>query len=573
MDFAKNNSLQEIFLERLQSKPEGKALAFVDSAGDIHWMSFSCLYSSALDYAAVLRCSGVSAGDVCILVPENDKFSCINLMAILLIGALPLLCAPPVIRGEHSVLKDVLQNVIRKTNAKVVIANDDIAPLIESLQADNDKVNFLLGQAAFEIVNENALEVYLPTLNAIAALQLSSGTTGFPKIVQWHQKAVLAALTGMYQAMDLNDSDIFVNWTPLYHDMGLVNNFLLCMAQGIPLVLMHTFDFVKNPASWLRTLSKSGATQTWSPNFGFAISAVRVRDSQINGVRLDRVRGFWNAAERIHYDTFEDFYQRFSAYGLSKSALKTNFGMVENVGGATFSDPNGRYEVECLDTDALHARRIAETIEPAAEHLNNHVTVVSVGRPYPGMTAKILSRAGERLPDGHIGEISFNTPSRMCGYMGDEAETKKAIAGEMLRTGDFGYMRGDNIFWLGRLREKINIYGRKFDPSDFEKPLLEVKGLREGCFAAFGIDVASAGTQQLVIVAEKRRSSELPNEQVVKNIMGAVNVRLGVRPSEVLLLEEGSMTKTSSGKRRHRYYSELYKANKLQPLAGSSHNV
>ena len=77
------------------------------------------------------------------------------------------------------------------------------------------------------------------------------------------------AIDGMAEAMRLSAEDVFFNWTPLYHDMGLVNNYLTCLLRGLPLVMMSNTDFVKRPALWLRGLADTGANITWSPNFGF----------------------------------------------------------------------------------------------------------------------------------------------------------------------------------------------------------------------------------------------------------------------------------------------------------------
>ena len=41
----------------------------------------------------------------------------------------------------------------------------------------------------------------------------------------------------------------------------------------------------------------------------------------------------------------------------------------------------------------------------------------------------------------------------MLGYLGNARETKKAIAGELLRTGDVGYTRGEEVF-LARAIER-----------------------------------------------------------------------------------------------------------------------
>lgn len=96
----------------------------------------------------------------------------------------------------------------------------------------------------------------------------------------------------MGTAVDLSREDTYLNWTPLYHDMGLVNNFLLCLPNGVPLVMLSPHDFVREPALWLRSLHDTGANVTWSPNFGYAISSERIQDDELRGVRLDGVRAF-----------------------------------------------------------------------------------------------------------------------------------------------------------------------------------------------------------------------------------------------------------------------------------------
>lgn len=560
-----DESLQSRLQRRLEDSPEGRALAFYDQSGELLWRSFGYVYHAALDRAAVLSSEGVRPGDVCILIPENDEFNTTNLLAVLVLGAVPICSAPPIVRGHHSNLKEILNYLIRKTKAKAVIAGEHIAPLLGGLDGSSRKVRFLFGP--FEPAGSaGSAHPQFPTATDVAALQLTSGTTGFPKVCVWSQKAVLAALDGMVSGMKLTPRDVCVNWTPLYHDMGLVNNFLLCMIQGVPLVMLSTFDFVKNPAIWLKTLSAVKATTTWAPNFGFAITASWVRDDQIEGVRLDSVKAFWNAAERIHSETIKAFHQRFAPYGVRLEALKTNLGLAENIGGATFSDPDGLCVVERLDSDCLHKRGVARTVAEADDRKGT-VTSVGVGRPYPGLSVKIVSRMHRALPDGHVGQIAFVSPSRMNGYLGDAKETRKVLVGDLLCTGDLGYQRDGEVFWLGRVRERINLSGRKFDPSDFEKILLRVEGLREGCFAAFGVDDHRVGSERLVIVAEKRASSPLSEKVIAKKIAGSVSSYLGVKASEVILLDEGTMTKTSSGKRRHRHYRELYMKGKLEPLA------
>jgi fatty-acyl-CoA synthase len=346
--------------------------------------------------------------------------------------------------------------------------------------------------------------------------------------------------------------------------MGLVNNFLLCLTEGVPLALMSPHEFAAEPSRWLRGLSDSGATMTWSPNFGFALAAQRARNESLAGVRLDRVRAFWNAAERIHLSTILAFAERFAPFGVRLEALKTNFGCAENVGGATFSDPQGTFVVEHLDPDLLGDGKAVPSEDARS------VAVVGVGRPYPGMKVQIRSPEGHTLPDGVVGEIVLESPSRMKGYLGDPDATNQALVGEMLRTGDLGYKRDEEVFWVGRVRERITVSGRKYDPSDFEATLMAVPSLRPGRFAAFGVDDDREGTQRLVIVAEVIEPLSRSLEEIRREIRRRTFLDIGVHVGEVLLVSSGSLAQTSSGKRRHNHYRAMYEDGALQRLEQST---
>lgn len=557
---SRDDSLQGRLYDRFLENPTQDALAFYVEGEKVSWLSYEALYTKAMARSGYLSSQGLQAGDNCVIIPDNDELGAVNLLATLLLGARPLCAAAPIVRGKHSSLRDILAHVIGKTQAKAVLAGEHIETLLEGFEPNQD-TNFLFGPGES---SESAPEVpHFPATQDVAAMQLTSGTTGFPKICVWSQKSVLAALDGMAQGMQIGSDEVSVNWTPLYHDMGLVNNFLFCLVYRIPLVMFSAFDFVKKPSIWLRALADSEATMTWSPNFGFALATNNITDESLDGIRLDRVHSFWNAAERIHLETIEGFHHRFAKYGVERSSLKTNHGMAEMIGGATFSDRHGDFVVEHVDKASMFNDGMARTIDSSLHPEADMVSVVSVGRPYPGLNAKIISPEGDELPDGAIGELVYQGPAHMEGYMGDEEETKEALKSYGLRTGDLGYQRDGEVFWVGRLKERINMHGKKYDPSDFEEPLLAIEGVRKGCFAVFGVQDKQIGTERLILVTEKQRSSNESEPALKRKIAGAINLSLGVKPDEVILLEYGAMTKTSSGKRRHRFYQQLYENGEL----------
>jgi len=565
----KNESLQSRLRERLERAPHGRALAFYKDTGEFSWICFEELYGRAARLAGLLASHGLGRGEVCIVVLPSGEAAAITTLAVLIRGAVPLLVAPPVVAGSLLDLPRILKRTAAKTNARLVLCARAMENMRAELQQGLEQTGFLFDLAEPD-GDSPAVECVLPGPHDVAAMQLTSGTTGFPRICVWNQRAVLAALDGMTEAMGLSERDVCVNWTPLYHDMGLVNNFLQCLTTDVPLVLLSPDEFVKRPALWLRSLSDTGATVSWSPNFGFALAAQRVNDDELAGVRLDGVHSMWNAAERIHHDTVAAFCKRYRPYGLRPDAVRTNFGCAENVGGATFSDRDGPFVIDRVDREALLEKRVALPVpghaDPAAV-----ITVVGVGRPHAGIEVEILSEDGQPLADGRVGEIALRTPSRMLGYLDDEPATSQALVGDLLRTGDLGYRRGRELYWVGRTRERITLRGKKLDPSDFEPILLAVEGLRAGCFVAFGVDDPQQGTQRVVIVSEVREPTARSTRELSAAIQRQAFVRLGVRVSEVLLVRPGTLAKTSSGKRRHRHFRRLYLEGELQSIAAADH--
>lgn len=562
-----DKTLQRELYRRLEQTPERHALTYINNRGEFTWRTLEEVCRQAAGYSPILKELGLGRGDVCILALPSGAFCATLLIGTLLLGAVPLLVAPPIIqlKGRYSNLTQVLRHMIRKTKPKIVIVPKAMMDRREELENGLKKTRIIFEEEGLSPDLSAEIPRTVPAESDIAAMQLTSGTTGFPRVCVWQQKNVIAALDGIAMAMDVNQEDICLNWTPLYHDMGLVNNFLLCLTKGVPLAMLNPIDFVNKPALWLRGLSDTDSTITWSPNFGFAITAEIVRDEQIEGVRLDRVRAFWNAAERIHIETMHTFYKRFASFGLHRDSLKTNYGCAENIGGATFSDPHGPIVVEQVDEIMLQQKGIAHPVIQPGEG-QQVVQVVGVGRPYPGMEIEILSQKGRLLPDGQVGELALKTPSRMSGYLGQALETRRALFGDLLRTGDLGYKRGNELFWVGRLRERITTLGKKLDPSDFERVLLRIPNLRHGCFAVFGVDDAQIGTQRVVVVSEVRDVTLRSPREIVHDIQSQIFLQLGVKVHDVVLLPKDTLTKTSSGKRRHRYFRQRYLSGELQLL-------
>jgi len=53
---------------------------------------------------------------------------------------------------------------------------------------------------------------------------------------------------------------------------------------------------------------------------------------------------------------------------------------------------------------------------------------------------------------------------------------------------------------------------------------------------------------------------------MVNDIRSQISQQLGVKVDDVILVPKDTLTKTSSGKRRHRYFRQLYLSGELQAL-------
>jgi len=550
-------TLQESLYDAARRHPSKRALGFYSAAGDLTWLTYGELLGLGLGAGGWLRGEGVRRGDTCILALGDARRTAALLLGVLALGAIPLTMAPPGILRSSEALAGVVRAVTRRARARLLVTDDppeDPALPPSSLMRDvSGRVDAPQGRPVDPVV---------PSERAIASYQLTSGTTGGPRVCIWGQRALVTRIETTRKALAVGQGDVFVSFAPLHHTMGLLNNFFLCLTTGIPLVLIAPHDFVKRPAIWLRALSESGATQTWSPNFGFALATQRITDEELSGVRLDAMRGFWNAAERIHAETFRAFHARFRSFGLRLGALKTNYGSAENVGGATFGDPAGDFVVEQVRRDALYERGVAERVSEGSSA--PAVSIVSVGRPCEGLRVEIL-RKGRCVPDGQVGEVALVASARMQGYLRDAASTRQVLKGQRLLTGDLGYLRGHDLFWTGRVRERITTRGRKIDPSDFEPVLQAIGEIERGSFAAFGVDDVAQGTEKAVVVAEIGEAA-VDVDRVVRAVRAGAQRELGVALDDVVLVPKGSLAKTMSGKRRNGAYRERYLDGSLEAL-------
>ncbi|MBB4824753.1 acyl-coenzyme A synthetase/AMP-(fatty) acid ligase [Sporosarcina luteola] len=104
----------------------------------------------------------------------------------------------------------------------------------------------------------------------------------------------------------------------------------------------------------------------------------------------------------------------------------------------------------------------------------------STGKPEFFIDILIIDENKEEVGTGEVGEIYVKSNYAMEGYKFEESLRDQAFVGDYISTGDMGYLDEDGyLFLMGRKKEVINRGGFYFYPSELEKSMLEISGVRQ----------------------------------------------------------------------------------------------
>lgn len=403
-----------------------------------------------------------------------------------------------------------------------------------------------------------------PAANDIAFLQYTSGSTSEPKGVMVSHANLLANLEMIRRALGNTGQSTYVNWVPLYHDMGLILNALQTLYVGAPCVLMAPNAFMQRPLGWLRAISHYRAEVACGPNFGFDLCVSRYRADQMEGVDLASLKIALNGAEPVHAETVDRFVATFAPHGFDPRAMYPAYGMAEATLLISGGSRGGGHVTRSVSRAALQAH-VAE----APSSADDTQIVVGCGRALAGERIAIVEpECRMRLPAERVGEIWVNGANVARAYWRNDEASRDGlnaeIAGEggpWLRTGDLGFLdAAGELFVTGRIKDLIIIRGINHYPQDIERTVQSLDGaLRENCGAAFSVPDES-GEETLVIVQEVERTARhtIDTEQIKGRIREAVADGHELSARHIVLIRPGSLPKTTSGKIQRKLARRLW---------------
>jgi long-chain acyl-CoA synthetase len=120
-------------------------------------------------------------------------------------------------------------------------------------------------------------------------------------------------------------------------------------------------------------------------------------------------------------------------------------------------------------------------VMPAADLLSlPEATWASCGRPFVGVSVRIVDATGSTLPADRDGEVWVSGDTVMAGYWNDPAATASALHKGWLRTGDIGHFDSAGYLYLtDRAKDVIITGGSNVYPREVEEALLTHPQVRE----------------------------------------------------------------------------------------------
>ena len=324
------------------------------------------------------------------------------------------------------------------------------------------------------------------TLDSIAFLQYTGGTTGLSKgAVLTHRNIVAAMLQAeawftpaLERVGDVRKTNSIAA-LPLYHIFALTIS-LVAIRWGSHLTL------IPNPR-----------------DFGGFIQTLKKRPFHI----LPAVNTLFNAL--LQHPQFKT---------IDFSSL-----CVSQAGGMAASSGTAKHWFDVTGCAMVEGWGMSET---CALGTNNPVTTTTfsgtIGLPLPGIEIAIKNDEGISLPQGDSGEICIRGPNVMTGYYQQAEENKTAFTADgFMRTGDIGIM--DPLGYVrivDRIKDMILVSGFNVFPSELENVISLCDGVVE-C-AAIGIPDEKQGEAIKVFVVRQNSmvTDDLIAEFCQENLTG-----------------------------------------------------
>ncbi|KAG7088259.1 hypothetical protein E1B28_012273 [Marasmius oreades] len=349
----------------------------------------------------------------------------------------------------------------------------------------------------------------------VAALCLSSGTTGLPKVVRITHRSFIANIIQMaihtrtgITVPGLRTGDVALGVLPFFHAAGLVINLHFLLYSGLSIVVVERYNFLE----MLNLISRFRITTLIlvPPQ---AVSLCKHPATNTQALRTVR-------------------YVIVGAAPVPKELQHSLHGVFPR---AQIGQAYGSTEATC--TVAM----ISPQRGPPG----------SAGKILPGVETRVYRSDGSLARQGERGELYVKSPSVALGYLNNDVANRETFReGGWVRTGDQVSITSDgDVFVHDRTNDFIKVKGFQVAPAELEGCLLDHPDVADVCVLGMP-DPYCGEVPRAFVVLSPSTVSRSPHPDSVRN---SIIEYLGNRKSSYKHLRGGvefvsSIPKTSSGK-------------------------
>ena len=346
------------------------------------------------------------------------------------------------------------------------------------------------------------LETFSIDCDGFADLMFTSGTTGEPKGVALTHTQLTLATEHIIAQVGNTSSDVELLLMPLSHSFGMGR---------------------------MRTTLYAGGTL-------------------VLGFPLQRLKGIFKAIDKYKVTGFGlvpsawTFITQMSKNLITKFSFQLKY--IE-FGSAYLSPEDKDQLVQWFpNTHIVMHYGLTEVSRAVFTHFNtdHHEAVGHIDR---GAEFAIFKENGERANAGEIGEITFKAPWMLSEYYKNNDLTSESFIQGYFRTGDLGKYEGEYLYLTGRLKEMINVGGKKVSPYQVEDILNRCELVQESACTSFPDKNMGEVVQAFIVLkAESLIEFEIVVEQL--KAIASQNLPMYMQPQKYQKMS--SLPKTASGK-------------------------
>jgi long-chain acyl-CoA synthetase len=451
-------------------------------------VSYAQLWARVLAAATEFVRAGVHQGDRVLLAAHSTPAFACGYFATHLLGAVAVPFDPlaPTPRREE---------LIERTQPKLAFGTQP---------ESHPRLGRIRAIAELESLPSSSADIAAPSLDLLADLIFTTGTTGRPKGVRLTQRNIAVAANHINAVVRCRDGDVEVLPLPLYAAFGLGR--LRCgLLGGRTLVLIDGFRL---PGEIFGAIEKFRAVGLSGVPAGFAVL-----------LRLG-ARGLGALSEQLRY--------------------------IE-IGSASMSLEHKQALMEYLPKSELWMQYgLTEAARSAFIEFHRHSTHLdSVGLASPGVHTSVRDEHGKECAQGQSGALWLRGMHVSPGYWDDPELTAKSFAEGWHSTGDVAYLDEQGFIHLqGRSDDMIKVAGFNVSPEEVERVLALHPGVHEAACIGVGDPRQIAGHVVAAFLAAPQGHSVVGDEELSKWV--AERLESYKVPVKYTWME--SLPRTSSGK-------------------------